>query len=101
VAHLVASGYTNRMAAHALHVSTNTVSTHLRSVYAKLCVRSRVELTNALRDEEAIFGTARAGWPSRPTARHHPSSAHHLIQVGLQLLGGVGLAGSNCNRAAW
>jgi DNA-binding CsgD family transcriptional regulator len=49
VAHLVAVGHTNKSTARSLGVSVNTVGTHLRSVYAKLGVRSRVQLTNALR----------------------------------------------------
>jgi DNA-binding CsgD family transcriptional regulator len=47
VAELVSRGHTNRSAAAALSVSVNTVGTHLRSVFGKLNVRSRVELSNA------------------------------------------------------
>ena len=45
VARLIAEGHTNRSAAAALFISTNTVSTHLRSVFSKLDVNSRVQLT--------------------------------------------------------
>jgi DNA-binding CsgD family transcriptional regulator len=45
VARLVAQGLTNREAAERLFVSHHTVSGHLRHVYAKLDVNSRVELT--------------------------------------------------------
>ncbi len=41
VARLISSGMTNREIAEALFVSTNTVKTHLRHVFAKLGVRSR------------------------------------------------------------
>lgn len=51
VAELVSSGLTNRAVARTLHVSTNTVGTHLRSVFTKLDVQSRVQLTNALHGE--------------------------------------------------
>lgn len=44
VATLVAAGHSNRSAADELVVSTNTVASHLRSVYAKLSVNSRVQL---------------------------------------------------------
>lgn len=45
VARLVAEGFTNREAAERLFVSHYTISGHLRSIYAKLDVNSRVELT--------------------------------------------------------
>jgi DNA-binding CsgD family transcriptional regulator len=44
VARLVASGLTNRETAERLYVSVNTVGSHLRSVFMKLEVRSRMEL---------------------------------------------------------
>ena len=50
VAYLIATGHTNKSAARALGISVNTVGTHLRSMYAKLGVQSRVQLTNALRE---------------------------------------------------
>jgi DNA-binding CsgD family transcriptional regulator len=46
VAELISAGQTNRLAARALGISPNTVSTHLRSIFAKLDVRSRVQLAN-------------------------------------------------------
>jgi len=45
VARLVAQGMTNREVAERLFVSQHTVSGHLRHVFAKLDVNSRVELT--------------------------------------------------------
>jgi DNA-binding CsgD family transcriptional regulator len=45
VARLVAQGLTNREVAERLFVSQHTVSAHLRHVFAKLDVNSRVELT--------------------------------------------------------
>jgi DNA-binding NarL/FixJ family response regulator len=50
IADLVASGRTNREVAEQLVLSTRTVEAHLRTIYAKLNVRSRVEL--ALRGRE-------------------------------------------------
>jgi DNA-binding CsgD family transcriptional regulator len=50
VAALIAAGSTNKMAAAELGISINTVGTHLRSVYAKMAVQSRVQLANLLRD---------------------------------------------------
>jgi DNA-binding CsgD family transcriptional regulator/tetratricopeptide (TPR) repeat protein len=45
VALLVAEGHTNRSAADELVVSASTVGTHLRAVFGKLGVNSRVQLT--------------------------------------------------------
>ena len=45
VAQLVADGLTNREIADRLFVSPHTVNTHLRHVFAKLKVNSRVDLT--------------------------------------------------------
>jgi DNA-binding CsgD family transcriptional regulator len=50
VAELVGAGNTNREAATTLRISPNTVNTHLRAMFAKLDVRSRVQLANALHD---------------------------------------------------
>jgi DNA-binding CsgD family transcriptional regulator len=48
VANLVAEGLTNRDVAQRLFVSHHTVSGHLRSVFIKLGVNSRVELTRQI-----------------------------------------------------
>jgi DNA-binding CsgD family transcriptional regulator len=45
VARLVAEGLTNREAAERLYLSRHTVDFHLRSIYRKLAITSRVELT--------------------------------------------------------
>ena len=45
VARLVAQGLSNREVAERLFVSPHTVSSHLRHVFAKLGVNSRVGLT--------------------------------------------------------
>jgi DNA-binding CsgD family transcriptional regulator len=51
---LIASGFTNREAAERLFISPHTVSTHLRHVFAKLGINSRVELARlALQREGA------------------------------------------------
>jgi DNA-binding NarL/FixJ family response regulator len=52
VATLIANGHTNRSAADELTLSPNTVSTHLRSVFTKLDVHSRVQLANLVRDPQ-------------------------------------------------
>jgi DNA-binding NarL/FixJ family response regulator len=47
IAELVASGRTNREIAAELVLSQRTIEAHLRNIYAKLGVRSRVDLTRA------------------------------------------------------
>jgi len=46
VALLIANGHTNRSAADELVLSPSTISTHLRAVFRKLDVHSRVQLAN-------------------------------------------------------
>ena len=53
VAALIGAGHTNKSAASALGLSINTVGTHLRAVYAKLEIQSRVQLANTLHDAMA------------------------------------------------
>jgi DNA-binding CsgD family transcriptional regulator len=48
VAVLIAEGHTNRSAAAELALSVNTIGTHLRLVFTKLGVQSRVQLANRL-----------------------------------------------------
>jgi DNA-binding CsgD family transcriptional regulator len=52
VARLVAEGLTNREVAERLFVSPHTVSSHLRHVFTKLGITSRVELARVARDYE-------------------------------------------------
>jgi DNA-binding CsgD family transcriptional regulator len=68
VALLIADGHTNRSAAAVLVVSPNTVGTHVRSIYAKLDVNSRVQMTRAVlhhRDMEHPAGDTRDHPPLR------------------------------------
>jgi DNA-binding CsgD family transcriptional regulator len=48
VARLIADGHTNRGAASELRLSPNTIAAHLRSIFGKLDVSSRVQLTLAV-----------------------------------------------------
>lgn len=48
VARLIADGHTNRSAAAELVLSPNTVATHLRSIFGKLNVSSRSQLTRVV-----------------------------------------------------
>ena len=51
IADLVAAGRTNREVAEQLVLSAKTVEAHLRNIYAKLGVRSRVELAREVARE--------------------------------------------------
>ncbi|MCX4824980.1 helix-turn-helix transcriptional regulator [Streptomyces sp. NBC_01142] len=53
VARLVVTGLSNRAVAEQLVLSPHTVDTHLRHVYAKLSVRSRVQLVRHALQHEA------------------------------------------------
>jgi DNA-binding CsgD family transcriptional regulator len=53
VAELIADGYTNKAASAALGVSVNTIGTHLRAVFRKLGVQSRVQLSNLVHQKDA------------------------------------------------
>ncbi|ATY16861.1 LuxR family transcriptional regulator [Amycolatopsis sp. AA4] len=48
IAKLVGSGLTNRQVARDAMISTHTVNYHLRSIYRKLGIRSRVDLTRLI-----------------------------------------------------
>jgi DNA-binding CsgD family transcriptional regulator/tetratricopeptide (TPR) repeat protein len=52
VARLIGSGCTNKAASEALGISVNTTGTHLRSVFTKLGVRSRVQLTIVMHEQD-------------------------------------------------
>jgi DNA-binding CsgD family transcriptional regulator len=62
VAELVANGLTNREIAERLFVSPHTVNKHLRHVFAKLQVHSRVDLTRLSTErtsEDAVEGSTK------------------------------------------
>jgi DNA-binding CsgD family transcriptional regulator len=53
VARLIFQGHTNRSAANVLALSSHTVATHLRAIFGKLGVNSRVQLMRVLIDRLA------------------------------------------------
>lgn len=53
VAQLIFQGHTNRSAASVLALSSHTVATHLRAIFGKFGVNSRVQLMHALIDQLA------------------------------------------------
>jgi DNA-binding CsgD family transcriptional regulator len=52
VVHLIAEGVTNRDVAAQLHLSPNTVKTHIRSAFTKLGINSRAQLTPLMRGSD-------------------------------------------------
>jgi DNA-binding CsgD family transcriptional regulator len=52
VARQIGSGLTNKAVADKLGLSPNTIGTHVRSIFTKLGIRSRVQLANALHQHE-------------------------------------------------
>src|SRR5437016_4440496 len=52
VADLVADGLTNREVANRLFLSSHTVDAHLRHIYRKLGIHSRVELTRVVAEHD-------------------------------------------------
>jgi DNA-binding CsgD family transcriptional regulator len=58
VACIVAEGLTNAQVADRLFVSPHTVDFHLRKIFRKLCIRSRIELARlVLERDSGIMGT--------------------------------------------
>jgi DNA-binding CsgD family transcriptional regulator len=56
VAQLAAGGFTNREIGERLFISPHTVNTHLRQVFAKLEVKSRVDLTRLATERSSELG---------------------------------------------
>jgi DNA-binding CsgD family transcriptional regulator len=52
VVNLIAQGVTNRSVATQLHLSPNTVKTHVRNAFAKLGINSRAQLTRLMRGSD-------------------------------------------------
>ena len=63
IVRLVATGHTNRTIARELDISSWTVSTHLRRIFAKLGVCSRAEMV------ARVFGTLGPPEPRSPSPR--------------------------------
>jgi DNA-binding CsgD family transcriptional regulator len=61
IAILIGSGHTNKSAASELGISVNTVATHLRAVFAKLAIQSRVQLANELHKQGEVPPKAHSG----------------------------------------
>ncbi len=67
ISRMVAKGYANKTIAAVLDISSWTVSTYLRRIFAKLGVCSRAAMVARLLEE----GLLKGGPPTRPTDRPH------------------------------
>jgi DNA-binding CsgD family transcriptional regulator len=54
---LIADGKRNSEIATSLHITINTVETHLRNIYSKLDIRTRTEATRWYWQRQRIQGT--------------------------------------------
>lgn len=52
IAALLSKGKTYRMISAELHLSENTVKTHIKNIYAKLNIRSRTELVSLMLEQQ-------------------------------------------------
>jgi DNA-binding CsgD family transcriptional regulator/tetratricopeptide (TPR) repeat protein len=68
VARLIADGYTNRGVAAELSLSSNTIGTHVRSIFGKLGVKSRVQMTRLVLEHVAVTYSGEEP-PHRETAK--------------------------------
>jgi DNA-binding CsgD family transcriptional regulator len=85
VAALISEGHTNKSAASALGVSINTVGTHLRAVFAKLGVQSRVQLANRLASytsEAPVDSVRRPNLSPRPCGLITHARRPDLLAIG-------------------
>lgn len=67
---LVVDGLTNRAIADRLCVSVHTVNTHMKHIFTKLDINTRVELTRLAIERGAVAGGADSGARSRGRAHH-------------------------------
>jgi DNA-binding CsgD family transcriptional regulator len=70
VARLAAEGQTNRQVAGQLFLSPNTVGSHLRSIFAKLGIRSRVELARLYVSRRTACDAGASAVPADSEAFH-------------------------------
>jgi DNA-binding CsgD family transcriptional regulator len=78
IARMVAQGYPNKTIAAVLDISSWTVSTHLRRIFAKLAVRSRAAMVARIVEEEMLGAQVPLSHPE--TASLHPAQGEQLTQ---------------------
>ncbi|HEX3613624.1 MAG TPA: LuxR C-terminal-related transcriptional regulator [Sporichthyaceae bacterium] len=84
VARLVAEGATNAQAAARLFLSPHTVGFHLRQIFRKLGIRSRVELTRVVLEQAIVLdqGTTTLGCDTPGCDEPQRGARHHRPPVG-------------------
>ena len=73
IARMVAKGYANKSIASVLDISSWTVSSHLRRIYAKLGVSSRAAMVARLLEKDRSSGQPHYRQPSTPPRPPAPS----------------------------
>ncbi|MCZ9338348.1 helix-turn-helix transcriptional regulator, partial [Streptomyces sp. TRM76130] len=79
IAGLVAKGLTNRQVAQHVHLSPHTVNYHLRRIYGKLGIHSRVALARYVHDHGPEPGAALGCRRHRPPEATGPYMYRHTV----------------------
>jgi DNA-binding CsgD family transcriptional regulator len=86
VAALVAEGLTNRSVAERMYLSRHTVDFHLRQIFRKLDVSSRVGLARVVLDQEGALTHAGVGRGARgcgPTVDAAPAGGGDTVELAM------------------
>jgi DNA-binding CsgD family transcriptional regulator len=81
VAERAAEGLTNRQIGEVLFMSRYTVDTHLRHIFAKLSLNSRVDLAGVVRQHHEQLAGALAPSPSHPAVGPAGTSGAAGVEV--------------------
>jgi DNA-binding CsgD family transcriptional regulator len=75
IVRLVARGHSNKIIADVLSISSWTVCTHLRRIFAKMGVGSRAAMVARMAEIGRVSASHRAGWESPSHATHNAAAA--------------------------
>ncbi len=73
MAEVIAGGLTNREAGRRVYMSPHTVDAHLRRIFRKLGINSRVELARIVGQLQRKVPSPKRGEVESPARRCHPS----------------------------
>ncbi len=86
-------GASDREVAQRLYISAHTVNSHLRHVFAKLGIRSRVELARLAGERQAADSITDPGHPLAAQRQLSRAAINHLIKSCAARGPGAGLSG--------